>query len=587
MNPEDRLYAHILSLYPDQADWLWGKLIGKLQEFRRRHPNLHENLIGFSQEDAILITYGDQFQRPQEQPLKTLHTFIQDRLGDLITGVHILPFFPSSSDDGFSVIDYFRVDPRLGSWKDIEELGKHYRLMVDAVVNHISRLSDWAEAFEQGLDPYQEYFIIPDSSFDYSHVFRPRNHPLLTPVKTREGRKNIWTTFSPDQFDLNYANPLVLLEIIDVLLFYIKKGANIVRLDAIGYIWKESGTTCLNLPQAHTIVKIFRAALDIACPGAILITETNVPHEENVAYFGNLLSKEGKNALRGDEAQMVYQFSLGPLVLHAFQSSQVSAITEWLDSLSIPSGEAYYFNFIASHDGIGVVPARGILSEAEVQALIDQTQQHGGLVSYRTAPDGTQSAYELNITLFDALNDPANPNESLDIRRFIASQALMLSLAGVPGIYVHSLFGSRNCRRCVEETGQARSINREKFDLKHLEQELQDKDNLKYKIFREYKRLLKIRRLQPAFHPSAQQKVLECHPHVFCLLRHATDDSQKILCLVNVSPEKQVCPIQIKTHGLSSNRWVELLSGREFLIDSQELRLHLEPFETMWLATEG
>jgi sucrose phosphorylase len=587
MSPEERLYALISSLYPDRADWLWGKLIGRLQEFRQRHPHLHENHTRFTQEDAILITYGDQFQRPPEQPLKSLHTFIRNHLGNLITGVHILPFFPFSSDDGFAVIDYYRVDPRLGTWEEIEELGKHYRLMVDAVVNHISSQSDWAEEFRQGKDPYGDYFIIPNPSFDYSHVFRPRDHPLLTPVETRDGWKKVWTTFSADQLDLNYTNPQVLLEIIDVLLFYIEKGASIIRLDAIGYIWKESGTRCLNLPQAHMLVKIFRAALDIACPSVFLITETNVPHEENIAYFGDLLTIDSKGLQRGDEAQMVYQFSLAPLVLHTFQSSKVSAITDWLDSLSIPSGEAYYFNFIASHDGIGIVPAKWILSESEVQALIEQTLKHGGLVSHRSDSDGNQSVYELNITLFDALNDPANPDEILDARRFLASQALMLSLAGVPGIYVHSLFGSRNCLRCVEETGQARSINREKFDLIKLKEELLDVSNLKHRIFEEYKKLLKVRRLQPAFHPAAPQKVIDSNPHVFCLLRQAMDDVQTILCLVNVSPETQVCQMQIKAHELSSNRWIELLSGREFLTNSQELTLQLEQFETMWLATEG
>lgn len=587
MNPEGRLHSLLAVLYPDRADWLWEKLIERLQDFRQRHPFLHENQAAFSQRDAILITYGDQFQRPSEKPLKTLFAFLQNYLDDLITGVHILPFFPYSSDDGFSVVDFYRVDPRLGSWKEIEELGDRFRLMVDAVINHVSSQSAWAEAFKQGKDPYQDFFIVPDPSFDYSQVFRPRNHPLLTPVKTRQSWKKVWTTFSADQFDLNFANPLVLLEIIDVLLYYIEKGANIIRLDAIGYIWKESGTSCLNLPQAHTLVKIFRAALDIACPNVILITETNVPHEENVAYFGNLVSQEGEGALRGDEAQMVYQFSLAPLVLHTFQSSRVDAITKWLDSLSIPPDEAYFFNFIASHDGIGIVPAKRILSQAEMQALIDQTLKHGGLISYRSNPDGTQRVYELNITLYDFLNDPANPDVILDVRRFLASQALMLSLAGVPGIYIHSLFGSQNCRRCVEETGQPRTINRERFVLEKLEQELHNKNHLKHKVFEGYKKLLRIRRLQPAFHPSAPQKVLNCHPRVLCLLRSAIDNTQKILCLINVSPERQVCQIPINAYGLVSSRWIELLSGRECLSEPQGLSLQLEPFETLWLATQG
>ena len=587
MNPEDRLYTLLSSLYPDMTDWLWQKLIKRLQEFRKRHPLLHMDRKGFNQEDVILITYADQFQETSERPLKSLLTFIQAHLGDLISGIHLLPFFPASSDDGFSVIDYYRVDPRLGSWQEIEQIGKHYRLMMDAVINHISSESEWSMAFKQWEDPYHDYFFIPDPSFDFSRVFRPRSHPLLTPVQTRDGWKNLWTTFSTDQYDLNYANPLVLLEIIEVLLFYLERGASILRLDAIGYIWKESGTSCLNLPQAHTLVKIIRAALDIACPNAILITETNVPHEENLAYFGNLLAMEGKGNLRGDEAQMIYQFSLAPLVLHTFHSNTVNAISDWLASLTIPSGEAYYFNFIASHDGIGVIPAKGILSESEVQALIDQTLEHGGLVSYRSAPDGTKSVYELNTTLFDALNDPAYPDASMDVRRFLASQTLMLSLAGVPGIYVHSLFGSRNCLRCVSESGQARSVNREKFDLEGLEQELRDENNLKHLIFEGYKKLLGIRRFQPAFHPSAPQKVIISHPHVFSLLRHTPDGRQKILCLINVTPKNQTYRLQIEKYPLSSERWVDLVSTRVIHPELSELTLSLKPFEFMWLTAEG
>jgi len=535
--------------------------------------------INLTERDAILITYGDQFRAPGRPPLQTLHAFLNAHLRDAISGVHILPCFPYSSDDGFSVMDYRQVDPALGNWDDVAAIGRDYRLMFDFVANHVSRQSAWFQAFLRDEAPYRDYFIAVDPAADLSQVVRPRALPLLTPVATINGTRHVWTTFSDDQIDLNYADPQVLLEMTDVLLHYVAHGAQIIRLDAIAYLWKEIGTPCIHLPQTHAVVKLWRAVLDAVAPHVLLITETNVPHAENISYFGEPLPETGST----DEAQMVYNFSLAPLTLHALQTGDATRLSRWAATLRPPASGAAFFNFIASHDGIGVLPARGILSEAEVQGLVAQTLAHGGQVSYKANGDGTTSVYELNTTLYDFLNDPAHPDPERDVPRFLASQAILLSLAGVPGIYVHSLFGSRNCRECFAATGRARSLNRRKFDLAGLEAILADPERHEGRVFDAYRRLLRLRRAEPAFHPAGGQQVLDLGPGVFAVLRTPPADAGRpVLCLVSVSsrPQTVALPADLGARG----PWRDLIGASAHPVAAGATRIELAPYQACWLV---
>jgi glycosidase len=589
MTPGSRIQDHLAFLYGKaEAERLWSQLQAHLSSFQERNPHLQEMVSSaaerLTERDAFLITYGDQISDPGRPPLQTLADFMATNLGDAISGMHVLPFYPYSSDDGFSVIDYRRVDPQLGSWDDVAGIGRSFRLMLDAVINHISRQSNWFQAFLRGEYPYTDYFIVVDPNTDLSQVVRPRALPLLTPVEAASGTQHVWTTFSEDQIDLNYANPQVLLEIIDILLFYVERGAEVIRLDAIAYLWKEIGTSCIHLPQTHRVVKLFRTVLDAVAPGVILITETNVPHQENISYFGDP-SPEGGT----DEAQMVYQFPLAPLVLHTLQTGDAHPLTQWAADLEAPPS-ATFFNFIASHDGIGVRPAEGLLSPDQIQALADRTLAHGGQVSYKTNPDGSKSVYELNITLFDALNDPNAPEPGVDVRRFLASQVILLSLAGVPGIYVHSLFGSRNCHQCVAQTGRARSINREKFRRADLEAQLADPVSIQHQVFNGYLHLLRQRRAQPAFHPGGSQRVLPLHDALFVVVRAAPDtplgtsQDETVLCLVNVSGTPQTLDLDPSAWNLpSAAAWQDLIGGDVYRVQESRLSLTLEGYQALWL----
>ncbi len=580
-----RILKHLAFLYgAEQADALWQPLEALLRDFAIRNPVLTETFTtgNLTERDALLITYGDQFREPGIAPLQTLHHVLSGVLKDAVSGVHILPFFPYSSDDGFSIIDYTQVDPQLGVWDDVRRLSIDFRLMVDLVINHISQQSDWFQRFLTGDPEYAAWFITVEPGTDLSQVVRPRALPLLTPVQTASGVKLVWTTFSDDQIDLNYANPSVLLKIVEILLFYIEQGAQLIRLDAIAYLWKTIGTPCIHLEETHRVVKLLRCILDAVAPGVLIITETNVPHQENISYFGNPQSGD-----RGtDEAQLVYQFPLAPLVMHSLLSGSATTITRWAASLSAPAG-ATFFNFTASHDGIGVMPARGLLSTAEIQALVDATLAHGGRVSYKANPDGSRSVYELNISYFDAVSDPsASEPLATQVRRFIVGQSIMLSLAGVPGIYVHSLIGSRSWHDGVAQTGRNRSINREKLDRAILEREMGDPDSLRYQVFGAYRHLLQVRASDPAFHPHGDQRALELNEGVFTLLRMSPDGRSRVLCAHNVSERAQQMHLSPAELDLPAGKWRDLFSGREVTVGREGFTLTLAPYAVLWLKIE-
>jgi glycosidase len=584
-SPEKRIIHLLRFLYGDrEGKRTWDQLRTLLDGFRGSAGRLAIQSAFrpgvLTEKDAILIVYADQITRPGENPLHTLAYFLESKTGNAFSSIHILPFFPYSSDDGFSVIDYHQVDPKLGNWEDLNRLSRSYRLMVDGVINHVSRQSEWFQSFLQDLPPYRDFFIAVDPGADLSGVVRPRALPPLTEVQTAMGQKWVWTTFSADQIDLNYSNPQVLLTILEILLFYVAQGVEIIRLDAIAYLWKEIGTPCIHLPQTHAVVKLIRAVLDAVAPGVLLITETNVPHQENISYFGKAIPRLN----RTDEAQMVYQFSLAPLILHTFRTGSAEVLSTWVKQLKTPLPACAFFNFIASHDGIGVRPAEGILGRQEIEALVEQALAHGGQVSYKTNSDGSKSAYELNITLYDMLNDPAQPDLQLDVQRFLASQAIMLSTAGVPGIYFHSLIGARNCQSCYQRTGRARSINREKFTLPEILNRLDDLNGHESLIFLGYLHLLNQRRLSPAFHPQAEQHVLDIDKRVFALVRNHPGSRDLILCLVNVT--SQTLDVNFKPDEWMiphSMKWIDLISSNVYQLGDTRVSLELQPYQSMWL----
>lgn len=567
-----RLRGHLDRLYPpDQAADAAARLAGRCEQFLRDNPHVFSDPDRplFDETDVVLITYADQIQEPCRPPLQTLRGFLQEHLAGVMTGVHLLPFYPWTSDDGFAVVDYLQVDPAVGTWDDVRALATDVRLMLDAVVNHVSSQNHWFTSWRAG-ENYDDWFLDVDPDTDLSAVTRPRPQPVLTEFDTVRGRRSVWTTFSPDQIDLNYRNPEVLLAVTDVLLTYVANGAGIIRLDAVAYLWKELGTSCIHLPQTHEVIRLWRTVLDAVAPGTLLITETNVPHQENVSYFGH-----GTN-----EAHLVYQFPLAPLVLSAFHLADTTTLQEWAAGLSTPSGATAFFNFLGSHDGVGVRPAEGLLTPAEIAQLCQLATAHGGGVSYKADPDGGMSPYELNTVYFDALTEVDSAEaQPVQVDRFLSAQAILLALAGVPGIYVQALLGSRNWHEGVELTGRLRTINRRKFIRAELEAELADPGTLRAQVFRRLRALIGVRIGEPAFHPTGSQRVLPTVPGVFAVERAALDGSSTVVCVHSVTGRPQRCRI-----GGMEGRYVDLFTGGRYRSGTGgTLVVDLPPYAVRWL----
>ena len=528
----------------------------------------------WDERDAVLITYGDMISEEGRKPLPVLKSFLDERLKDAVSTIHILPFFPYSSDDGFAVIDYRQVDSSLGRWSDIAALRENFRLMFDLVLNHVSRASAWFKSYVAGMLPYSRYFIEVDPKTDLSKTVRPRNLPLLTKARTRDGERHLWTTFSEDQIDLDFRNPDVLFEFLDVLMFYISKGVRIIRLDAIAYLWKKAGTSCIHLAETHEIVKLLRDLIEICAPGCIVITETNVPNKENLSYFG-----------QGDEAHVVYQFPLAPLILHGLLKGSARHLTKWAQSLPELPERCTFLNFTASHDGIGVRPLEGIVPRKEIEELAETVRARKGFVSTKSNRDGSESPYELNISYVDALRDP-DEDPMAGASRFVCSQAASFALRGIPAVYFNSLAGAGNFLEGVERTGRVRTINRKKWKQSELCGLLDDENSVNHRVFSECTRLLRARGEHRAFHPDGIQRVLSAGNSLFVVERTSPDGSETVLCISNFANKNSRMDVfESGTSLTREGKLRDVISGRD--VEMKGGKMTVPPYETLWLVQVG
>ncbi len=557
----EKLQKHLQFIYKNEySEELTTKARKLVEKYADKIPEHPEK---WSHKDSVLITYGDSIKGKKEKPLKTLAQFLDKYTGKTMSTVHILPFFPYSSDDGFSVIDYYKVRGDLGDWNDIENLGKKYDLMSDLVLNHASVQSQWFQNFQENKSPGKDYFIVKDPDEDLSQVVRPRSTPLLTAFDTKDGKKYVWTTFGDDQADLNFKNPDVFLTMLDIMLFYLSKGIRIIRLDAIAFLWKEDHTSCMHLPETHEFVKLFRDIFDYLSPGLILLTETNVPNKENLSYFGN-----------GDEAHMIYQFNMPPLLLYSFFSEDSHYFNEWASTLPELPESNTYFNFTASHDGIGVRPLEGIVPDEKKEKMFDSIRKNGGLISTKSNPDGSTSPYELNTTYLDALKETQFSSKENQIERFISSQAVMMAFKGVPAFYIHSLLGTENDYEGYQQTGRARSLNRKQWTYKEITRLLEEDTRHKH-VLKRLLHLIEIRKQQEAFHPDAEQHWLDLGSNFIAFKRSAKN--QEIIAITNVTGHNQGIVVESQ------------LAASELIMNDREPQgyseLIMPPFSTRWFSS--
>ncbi len=572
-NLHHRILGHLQIIYPDlNHEPLLRDLLaaaGLEREQDVKCPTPHTNL--WNQQTVLAITYGDSIQSENVAHLHTLHGFLNKYLKDVFSGVHILPFFPWSSDDGFSVIDYLQVNQGMGEWEDIEKISADFPLMADLVINHCSARSRWFENYKKCVAPGKDYFVEVEPDVDISAVVRPRTSPLLQEVDTLNGKRHVWCTFSHDQVDLNFRNPEVLLEFVRIIRFYLERGVKMFRLDAVAFLWKEPGGSCIHLPQTHEVVRLLRTLIEHRDPKAILLSETNVPNGENLSYFGN-----------ANEAHIVYNFSLPPLLLHALVSGDANYLKTWMMSMPPAQHGTTYLSFIASHDGIGLRPVEGLLSEKEVNEVAGLMQRFGARVSWRALENGENRPYEINISFYDAMRGTLHGGEDgFQFARFICAHTIMLALEGIPAIYIHSLFGTENDYQRLEHTGRNRAINRHQWQLQELEDKLASPYTHHGKVFQALTRLINVRRAQPAFHPNATQYTLHLGPQLFAFWRQSSDRRQSIFCINNVSDQPQLLPLA-RVNLIELDTWRDLISGDR--IEDLQSEVMLKPYQSLWLS---
>ena len=571
---EKRVVQHLNRIYADVLDkknikQLSSSLLEHVIETQNDMPlHITEDGESWTQNTIVMITYADTIEDTNSLPINSINKFLKTYCADTFEIVHILPFFPSSSDKGFSVKDYYSVYHQFGQWNDILRISKDFGVMADVVINHGSSESLWFKNFIKGEGKGSDYFLNFDEPFDTSKVVRPRTSDLLNPVETADGIKYIWCTFSKDQVDYNFSNPIVLFEFVQIIIFYLSKGITVFRFDAVAFIWKKIGTSCINLEKTHEIVRLFRTLLAYLSPKAILVTETNTPARENVSYFGN-----------ANEAHWIYNFSLPPILIYSILAGDSSYLEKLTMSMPPSQLGTSYLNFIASHDGIGLRPAETFLTKDEVTRFINLMEQNGGKVSYRSNNTDTPEAYEINITLFDAMKESFNKEVSLSVDRYLCIHTIMLSLEGVPAFYIHSLLGTENDYALYKQTNHNRSLNRGKIQFSELD--LSNQSKSESYLFLELKKLILIRKKQPAFHPNAVQFTLHLGKNLYGIWRQSLDKKQSIFCISNLT-DKEVKLSLLDLNLIGFDHWRDLIT--EIEVDDIASEMRLKPYQTMWLT---
>ena len=526
-----------------------------------------------SQETFLLIAYADSIKNRNEIPLKIFQKFFKQNLKNFFEILHILPFYPASSDGGFSVTNHKSVNKDFGSWKDIKTFSKEVSIMADLILNHASIKSNWFSYFSKNVKKYKSFFFTIDDDFDLSNVVRPRDHNLLQNYSFKDKNKNLWCTFSHDQIDLNFRNPEVLIKFIEIIILLLKNGVTVFRIDAVAFIWKKNGTSCVNLPETHEIVKLLRSIVSYLNPTALIVTETNLPRKENLSYFGN-----------NDEANWIYNFPLPPLILYTFLLEDSSKITKWSKSMPPAQKNNAYLNFIASHDGIGMRPAEGILGTRVLNKLFKRIEINGGMFSFRKV-GSKNKVYEVNTTLYNALKKTDFDEKGLySIDRYLAAHTMLFALEGVPAVYFNSLFGTSNDIDLVKKTGIKRDINRFRWDLGKLTEKLNDEKSTENIVYKKLLDMILLRKKQSAFHPNATQYTLSLGPKLFGVWRQSIDKSQNIFAITNISSVERKLGLS-KINLIENEIWKDLLQP-DLKIDKLKV-LKLSPFQTVWISNKN
>ncbi len=571
-----RLSKLLETIYKDhtteELNFICNQLLQILDDFseKSRYEEISEDKK-WDESYAVLITYADGVYKKGEATLVTLRELLSKYFGSLSKVVHILPFLKSTSDGGFAVSSHKSIDEKFGSWEDLNSISNNHFLMADLVLNHVSSSHPWVQQFIKCQEPGLSNVFSPSQDLDWKNVIRPRSSSLFSQINTEDGQKQVWTTFGPDQVDLNWLNPKMTVEFLHLIITYLSNGIKWLRLDAVGFIWKESGTTCLHLPKAHSIVKILRILLNDLLKDGVLITETNVPQKENLSYL-----------IPEDEADMAYNFPLPPLLLEAIITSRADILNSWIcDWPELPETTTL-FNFTASHDGVGLRALEGLMNEQRIKDLLINCEKRGGLVSHRRLSNGVDKPYELNISWWSAMEDPGRDSNRFQYERFLLTQLFVMSLKGVPAFYLPALLASENDIKNFSMTGQRRDLNREKFKSENLAAVFKNPESNANKNLRYLRSAMDVRAKLPQFHPQSQMECLSKSRSDIVVIKRGIG-SKAIFTIHNMTENK----INYRFMDYEFNKLIKNdLNMQDYLTTNKynSNNIELDPFQVIWLG---
>jgi glycosidase len=607
-------------VYGSEAEELFLEIVQLLDSFLEQQPKAPDQSIPnvlhipkFSHKDIILNSYPDSIISESTSPLAALRKFGEEFLSNTINGIHILPFYPWDTDRGFSVLDYYEVDPRNGSWQDIRAIASTFdSLMIDVVINHASIDNSIVQQALLKQD-YHNYVLTFDDQNKPSHdelvkITRARPSPVLTRyalVKDsfdndkatlvhpeEKGQGWVWTTFSrsntPDgnidtrQVDFNFKNSKVFIEFLKIILEYISHGARWIRLDAIGYLWKEIGTNCLHRPQTHVITQLYSEILALLESFSIvLIAEVNEPQEKALQYLG--LTEE-------PESDMIYLFTHFPLAVHAILSGTAKYYMNWLPSL-IPAIGKLFVTVLGTHDGMGQKPIGDWLPSSEKEFLqTTLVNKHGALPNFAHLSGGQKIIYELCSTPWSFINPKNSKHDrKIAIRRYSAVFTLGLMIKGVPSIYINGLLGIPNSEETLDEN---RTVNRQRLNESELLNILRDEANINSQILTELLRITEIRQNEPSFDLAGRFKPVTIHDSIVSIILSSNDQKDNLLAMVNVSNEIVNLKLDLKNLGGNKQRpeihLVDILANEIIRETSNisEISVMLEPYQARWIKSQ-
>lgn len=525
---------------------------------------------------------------------------ISDRIPYLtemgITYLHLMPVFQSpegDNDGGYAVSSYREVDSELGTIEQLKELSSELRrhgisLALDFVFNHTSDEHDWATKALTGYEDYQEYYRMY-SSRDLPDVFEesivavfPDEHPGCFTYRNRI-RKWVWTTFHNFQWDLNYENPTVFSRMVGEMLFLANVGVEVLRLDAVAFLWKEVGTRCENLPEAHLIIQAFNALVQIASPALVFKSEAIVHPDEVNKYIGK------------DECQLSYNPQLMALLWNALATREVSLLRHAMEKrLAISSGCAWV-NYIRCHDDIGWA----FSDEDALEINLNFNDHRKFLTAFYTGQFpgtfGRGEPFQENPKTGDArvsgttaslcglekgLFEENEVEIDLAIRRVLLLHGILLTIGGIPLIYLGDELGMLNdydYSHDSDKEGDSRWLHRLKFDWERAE-ERSDSDTIPGRIYQGLLRLIQIRQQNRAFTNGETDIMDPGNNHVFGYFRH--DWNQNVLVLANFTENPQeVAAKRLRLLGLRKT-FTDIVSGKTI---TAMQKLVLEPYQLMIL----